>query len=57
MVPRDVPIPNFVILYVEAEDGRPTGRVKRVRHSGGRLIEEEEITMPVEEILARKSRE
>jgi hypothetical protein len=57
MVLRDVPTPDFVIWFVEAEEGRPTGRVTCARHSGGRLIAEWEITVPVEELLARKPRE
>jgi hypothetical protein len=57
IVRPDVSTPDFVIWFVEAEEGRPTGRVTCARHSGGRLIEEEEITVPVEELLARKPRE
>jgi len=50
VTPREVPFPRFTILYVEAADGRPTGRVIRVRHSGDQIIEEE-LTMPVEELM------
>jgi hypothetical protein len=50
MAPREVRFPRFTILYVDAADGRPTGRVTRVRHSGDQIIEEE-LTMPVEELI------
>ena len=44
---------DWVILYVEAENARPTGRCTRVRYRGGQKISEEEIVVPVEELLAK----
>jgi hypothetical protein len=54
MVPPDGPIiPDITIWFVEAKDGRPTGRVLRPRYSGGRLVGQEEIMVPVEELLGK----
>jgi hypothetical protein len=39
----DVPHFNIIIDYVEAADGRPMGRVTRVRYSGSREVSQEEM--------------
>jgi hypothetical protein len=48
---------DWVLLFVESINAAPTGRVTRVRYSGGQKISEEEITMPVEQLIGKKQRE
>jgi hypothetical protein len=41
---HDKPRLEFVISYVEAADGYPTGRVSRIRYgSSGQIISQEEL--------------
>jgi hypothetical protein len=41
---HDRPRPEFVIDYIEAADGYPSGKVLRVRYgAGGQTISEEEL--------------
>jgi hypothetical protein len=39
----DVPRFNITYDYVEAADGRPTGRATRIRYIGGREVSQEEM--------------
>jgi hypothetical protein len=51
---RELPQYIFIIDYVESCEGTPTGRVTRVRYGGGgQILSEEEIEVPVEELLHR----
>jgi hypothetical protein len=47
---HDLPQLVFVIDYVQSDNGSPTGQVKRVRYSGGQILSEEELAIPVEEL-------
>jgi hypothetical protein len=50
----DVPRMEFILDYVESEDGSPTGHVTRVRRdSSGQIISEEELWVDPETILQR----
>jgi hypothetical protein len=57
MVPPDVPIPDITLLFVEARDGRPTGHCTRVKYIGGKKVSEEELELPVDQLLARGKRQ
>jgi hypothetical protein len=50
---HDVPIPNITLLFVEARDGKPTGRCKRVKYIGGKKVSEEELELPIQELIER----
>jgi hypothetical protein len=51
MGPRELPQLVFVIDYVQSDNGSPTGQVKRVRYSGGQILSEEEIELPIDELI------
>jgi hypothetical protein len=50
---------DWVILFVESQDAKPTGRCTRVRYRGDQKISEEDIVVPVEQLTAngKKQRE
>jgi hypothetical protein len=52
MAPAPPDVPSIEIWFVQSDgNGRPTGRVLRPRYSGGRLVGQEEIMVPLEELL------
>ena len=51
----NVPRFNITIDYVEAADGAPTGRVRRVRYSVSEVISEEELLLDPQTLRNGKS--
>ena len=48
---RDLPQFQFILDFVESDEGRPTGKVTRVRSVGGEKISEETLWVDPETLL------